>query len=202
MALPSLKVEVAFNAGYTTAAASRTWTDVSTYVEGAQPVSDGRGRSDEVSAIQPARLSLTLNNRDGRFTPRLASGAYYPNVKKGRPVRVTMPYPPADSYNLMTAENASFEGGTIGTWTTAGTPVPVLTNSAVRAWSGTKSLLVTWQGSGSFPQALVSVTGLTIGLAYTWAAYIYVPAGSPDVITVFGGTSGTQYSTKDAWVRT
>ena len=202
MALPSLKVEVAFNAGYTTAAASRTWTDVSTYVEGAQPVSDGRGRSDEVSAIQPARLSLTLNNRDGRFTPRLASGAYYPNVKKGRPVRVTMAYPPADSYNLMTAENASFEGGTIGTWTTAGTPVPVLTNSAVRAWSGTKSLLVTWQGSGSFPQALVSVTGLTIGLAYTWAAYIYVPAGSPDVITVFGGVSGTQYSTKDAWVRT
>jgi hypothetical protein len=92
MALPNTKVEIAFDSGYTTPAASRTWTDVSAYVEGALPVGIRRGRQDEVSQVQPSGLTLTLNNRDGRFTPRLASGAYYPNVKKGRPIRITCTY--------------------------------------------------------------------------------------------------------------
>lgn len=96
MALPDLTVEIAFDSGYTTAAASRTWTDVSAYVEGAQPISISRGRSDEVSQVQPSRLALTLNNKDGRFTPRLTTGAYYPNVKKGRPIRVTATYNAVD----------------------------------------------------------------------------------------------------------
>lgn len=96
MALPDTKVEIAFDSGYSTPAASRTWTDVSTYVEGAQPVGVTRGRQDEVSQVQPSRLVLTLDNRDGRFTPRLSSGAYYPNVKKGRPIRVTSTYNAVD----------------------------------------------------------------------------------------------------------
>lgn len=92
MALPNTKVEIAFNAGYTTAAASRTWTDVSAYVEAQQGLTINRGRADEISQIQPSTLSLTLDNTDGRFTPEKTAGAYYPNVKKGRPIRVTSTY--------------------------------------------------------------------------------------------------------------
>lgn len=85
---PDVVVEIAFDSGYLTPAASRTWTDVSAYVEAQSIVSIVRGRQDQWSAPQPSRLSLTLDNRDGRFTPENAAGAYYPNVKKGRPIRV------------------------------------------------------------------------------------------------------------------
>ena len=84
----ALTVEIAFDSGYTTAATSRTWTDVSSYVEAQDGLSWSLGRQDEHSTAQPGRLSLTLNNTDGRFTPGYTSGAYYPNVLLGRPVRV------------------------------------------------------------------------------------------------------------------
>lgn len=84
-----ITVEVAFNAGYSTAAASRTWTDVTTYLEGTEGLSIARGRSDEMSEVSPSTLTLTLDNKDGRFTAGLATSPYYPNVKIGRPIRVT-----------------------------------------------------------------------------------------------------------------
>lgn len=67
---------------------SPTWTDVSSYVRVAEGISITRGRGDEQSDIQTGTASLTLDNRDGRFTPGLASGAYYPNVRKNVPIRI------------------------------------------------------------------------------------------------------------------
>ena len=90
--MPDVKVEVAFNAGWSTPAASRTWTDVSTYVDLAEtgaPIQITGGRGDELATTDPNSLSLVLDNSDGRFTPGKASSPYYPNVKIGRPIRVT-----------------------------------------------------------------------------------------------------------------
>lgn len=87
--MPDVVVEVAFNAGVRTPAASRVWTDVSAYVELAEGIEIGYGRQDKFSTCDANTLSLTLDNRDGRFTAGLASGAHYPNVKVGRPIRVT-----------------------------------------------------------------------------------------------------------------
>ena len=87
--MPDVKVELALGDGYATAAGSRTWTDVSTYVELAQGISIGFGRGDELSTADANTLSLTLDNTDGRFTAGLTSGAYYPDVKIGTPIRVT-----------------------------------------------------------------------------------------------------------------
>ena len=53
MALPNTKVEIAFDSGYTTPAASRTWTDVSTYVESQYGLTINRGRADEIAQVQP-----------------------------------------------------------------------------------------------------------------------------------------------------
>jgi hypothetical protein len=89
MTMPDVTVEVAFDSGYLTPAVDRTWTDVTDYVEAHRDISIDRGRGDEFSTVQPSRLSLTLDNTDGRFTPENAAGAYYPNVKKGRPIRVS-----------------------------------------------------------------------------------------------------------------
>ncbi len=88
MSRPPVKVDIAFDSSYSTAAASRTWTDVTDYVLTGNGITNVYGRQDELSQPGPNTCSLTLNNSDGRFTPGLASGAYYPNVKVGRPIRV------------------------------------------------------------------------------------------------------------------
>lgn len=91
--MPDVVVEIAFNAGYTTPAASRTWTDVSTYVELADRITIGFGRQDERSAADANTLTLTLDNSDGRFTAGRSASPYYPNVRIGRPIRVKVTPP-------------------------------------------------------------------------------------------------------------
>lgn len=98
MSLPTTKVEIAFDSGFSTAEGSRTWTDVSAYVEGDQAISIAYGRADELATPDANTCSVTLDNRDGRFTPAKAllttggANPYYPNVKKGKPLRVTVTY--------------------------------------------------------------------------------------------------------------
>lgn len=87
--MPDVKVEIAFNAGYDTPDASRVWTDVSQWVELDEKVKIDRGRSDEFADADPNKLELAVDNRDGRFTPKHAGSPYFPNVKIGRPIRVT-----------------------------------------------------------------------------------------------------------------
>lgn len=79
MATYSLIVQVMFS--------PPTWTTITPYVRTDSGITINRGRGDEQDEIQAGTASLTLNN-DGRFTPGLATGAYYPNVKKGRRIRI------------------------------------------------------------------------------------------------------------------
>ena len=82
------KVEIAFDGGVNVPAASWTWTDVSPYVELAEGINISWGRGDERSTADANQLSLTLDNSDGRFTWGKTAGAYYPDVKVSRPIRV------------------------------------------------------------------------------------------------------------------
>lgn len=86
-------VEVAFNAGYRTAPGDRVWVDVSEWVEAETPIDINFGRSDERSEPDANVLSLTLDNSDGRFTAERPESPYYPNVRIGRPIRVTLTPP-------------------------------------------------------------------------------------------------------------
>jgi hypothetical protein len=93
MSAPTVTVEVAWTSTFSTPEGSRAWTDVTQYVDVDQAaVVIGFGRTDERSTADANSLTLTLNNRDGRFTPEKTTGAYYPNVKLYRPVRVTTQY--------------------------------------------------------------------------------------------------------------
>lgn len=92
LSMPNVVVEVAFNAGWATPAALRTWTDVSDFVELGEPgggLTIIVGRGDEFAVADANKLTLTLDNRDGRFTPGRAASPYYPYVKLNRPIRVT-----------------------------------------------------------------------------------------------------------------
>lgn len=85
----SYKVEIAWTSNWRTPAVDRVWTDVSAYVELQDGIKIDYGRSDEVSAADANTMSLTFDNKDGRFTWGNAASPYYPNVKIGRPIRVT-----------------------------------------------------------------------------------------------------------------
>lgn len=91
MALPTTKVEIAFSTQPEDP--SPAWVDVTSYTR--LPLAEGggisisKGRQDQYETVQAARLSLTLINLDGRFTPGNVSSPYYPNVKKGRRIRVS-----------------------------------------------------------------------------------------------------------------
>jgi len=67
------------------------WTDVTDHVlttDNGAPVQIGWGRQDLWSDISAGTCSFVLDNRDGRFTPGLATSPYYPNVKKRARCRV------------------------------------------------------------------------------------------------------------------
>lgn len=87
MSVPLTHVEVSFTTGPNDPAP--VWVDVSSYVRHESGISIDRGRGDEGDEVGPSRLSLTFQNNDGRFTPGNTAGTYYPNIKKGRRIRVS-----------------------------------------------------------------------------------------------------------------
>lgn len=72
-----------------------TWTDVTSYVQTTEGITINRGRTDEAASAQASSCTLTLNNRDGRFTPANPVGAYYPNLTRNTPIRVGVGVPPS-----------------------------------------------------------------------------------------------------------
>ncbi len=51
-------------------------------------VTVARGRTAEGPVADPTRINLTLNDRDGRFTPRNPTGPYFGQIGRNTPVRV------------------------------------------------------------------------------------------------------------------
>ncbi|HEY3652313.1 MAG TPA: hypothetical protein VGL33_30395 [Streptosporangiaceae bacterium] len=66
------------------------WSDITQFVRLRNPITiSGMGRADWTSTLQAASLTLTLAN-DGRFTPKLAAGAYFPNITRNVQIRVSV----------------------------------------------------------------------------------------------------------------
>src|SRR5215470_5547901 len=85
--LPVL-VEVALGADLTASPYSWSWTDATSYVYARDKITITRGRPDEGTLADPSTLKLTVNNRDGRWSTRNPSGAWYGRIHKGTPIRV------------------------------------------------------------------------------------------------------------------
>lgn len=66
------------------------WGDITPYVYARDGVSISRGSPNESTTVDPASCSFTLNNRDGRFSPRNPTGAYYGLIGRNTPVRVSV----------------------------------------------------------------------------------------------------------------
>jgi hypothetical protein len=67
-----------------------TWTDITSKVYQRDAIQITRGRQDESAPVNPTTCNLTLNNRDGRFSPRNPSGAYYGQFGRNSQIRLSI----------------------------------------------------------------------------------------------------------------
>lgn len=65
------------------------WSDVTDLVYQRDPVTISYGAGGEDARFVPADCRLTLDNRDGRFSPRNPTGPYYGSLRRGTPLRVS-----------------------------------------------------------------------------------------------------------------
>ena len=84
---------------------SGTWTDISSYVYYRDSIKITSGQQDETAQTQAGSLTFTLNNRDGRFSPRNPLSPYYGVIGRNTPVRVSMDSP--TSYAWMTGAGSA-----------------------------------------------------------------------------------------------
>jgi len=196
-ALDYVRVEVAFSSDPNTA--TPAFVDLTSRAFLSAGIDITRGRSEASGEVQTGSCNLTLDNTDGALSPMLASSPYYPNVKPQNRLRVTY-RDPAVAGNLLAAEDASFEGATIGAWVASSGVT--LSNSTTQAWDGTRSLQIDW--SGSLKAVHVPVSGLVVGRTYVWSVYVYVGGftGSSVGAGVLGiGTGATRSSWNNTWGR-
>jgi hypothetical protein len=66
-----------------------TWTDISTFVYQRNAIQITGGSTQEGDTPQPATCTMTLDNRDGRFSPNYSLGAYYPYLLRNTKLRVS-----------------------------------------------------------------------------------------------------------------
>lgn len=65
------------------------WVDISQYVYYNDKITITRGRPDEASQVQPQTATMTINNRDGRFSPRNPLGPWYGQIERNTPIRIS-----------------------------------------------------------------------------------------------------------------
>ncbi|NEC45768.1 hypothetical protein [Streptomyces sp. SID8016] len=68
-----------------------TWVDVTKRAYTRDPIRTVAGMSAQGTGVDPASLSLTLNNKDGVFSPRNPLSPYYGKLGRNTPVRISVP---------------------------------------------------------------------------------------------------------------
>ena len=68
-----------------------SWTDMTSYVYQRNAMQITRGRQSESATITPSQCTMTLNNRDGRFSIRNPNGAWYGELRQNTPFRLSVP---------------------------------------------------------------------------------------------------------------
>lgn len=64
------------------------WTDISQYVYQRDDIVVAGGSGSEDASSKSSSCTITINNRDGRFSPAYAGGAYFPYLQQNTPIRV------------------------------------------------------------------------------------------------------------------
>jgi len=70
-----------------------TWTDISDDVRTSADIVITRGRQDWSNDPDATKVTLTLNDRDGRYNPRNPTGPYYRRIGRNTKLRLSIPSP-------------------------------------------------------------------------------------------------------------
>lgn len=97
-------VQVAWTADLDASPAMWEWDDVTEDLM-EDPIPITRGRGDESSAASPGSATVVLRNQEGQYTPGMASSPYYPHVRQGVPIRVSIGHLPAGGYSTGSGAN-------------------------------------------------------------------------------------------------
>lgn len=181
--------------------------DWSSYLRAVRDV--GLSRRAAVDRFGPRGASFTLDNTDSRFSPRKASGPYYPNLKKGKRVQLSTVVTAPAIVNL--CPNPSFETNLTG-WAEvdngAASMVPARVASSGRY--GRSSLELVNSAGGEDDYEWIRITP-TVSVTYTVSAWLYVSAITAAALSnrglgIWDGTTDL-YTTLDTshavgrWVR-
>lgn len=112
------------------------YTDISNYVrypgnDGGQPISYSAGRQNEADQVDAGVMSLTLDNRDGRFSTSNPLSPYFPGLDLGTPIRLAGTSC-RDTFTRTTSGSLG-TSDTENTWTSSAN---WSTTGSVAAWSG------------------------------------------------------------------
>ncbi|MGY0060866.1 hypothetical protein ACWY4P_30700 [Streptomyces sp. LZ34] len=66
------------------------WTDVTADCYLRDPITITRGRTAQGDQVDPSRCTVTFNNRNGKYSPRNPTGAYYGKIGRNTPLRVSV----------------------------------------------------------------------------------------------------------------
>lgn len=105
------------------------FTDISAYVrrpgqDGGRPITYSWGKQDESTTTDAGQMSLTLDNRDGRFSTDNANSPYYDALDTGTPIRL----------GVVMASDTFTRTVTTGLGTYRSTPSQVWAPSVPSAW--------------------------------------------------------------------
>lgn len=126
---------------------SGAWHEIESSVYARNDIEITRGTADQGTSADTSKLSMTINNRDGTFSPRNPRSPLFGLIGRNTPIRVAVSGYDflSDGFNRVSTVNgwgfSEYEGTT---WTVAG--------------SGGSVLLTDWQVNGSQGTMLVSAT--------------------------------------------
>lgn len=103
--------------------------------EGGQAITYSAGRPDEATRVDAGEMKLTLNNRDGRFSTKNPEGPYYPSLRRGTPITLSM-VSGEDTFNRTAVPSGGWGTSTSGqVWTTTGTLSRYSTDGTKGLWT-------------------------------------------------------------------
>ncbi|MFE5996777.1 hypothetical protein ACFQ6C_07765 [Streptomyces sp. NPDC056454] len=148
-----------------------TWVDVTKRAYTRDPIRTVAGMSAQGTGVDPASLSLTLNNKDGHFSPRNPLGPYYGRLGRNTPARVSVP---GDTTYL-----GLRRAGARATTSAAGLPsgttdLDVRVELTPETWSpavgGDVELIGRWGAAPTRGWVLALVSGAGGRLQFSWSA--------------------------------
>ncbi|MFG2900983.1 hypothetical protein ACGFZH_28340 [Streptomyces zaomyceticus] len=86
--------------------AGGVWTDATADAYTRDPITITRGQADGAAVADPSRCTVTLNNLDGKYSPRNPLSPYYGQIGRNTPLRISVPG--VESY--LSLPGASFSG--------------------------------------------------------------------------------------------